>query len=89
MHSLAAPAETDVERLTVYFPPELRLLGHFRLECDAEPLGLCRNGQRLLAFVALRRHVPRTVLAGTLWPEGTEKHASGDSPADDAELTPG
>ncbi|MFB0617929.1 BTAD domain-containing putative transcriptional regulator [Streptomyces sp. AGS-58] len=58
-------------------PPELRLLGHFRLERDAEPVELCRNGQRLLAFVALRRRVSRTVLAGTLWPEVTEDHARG------------
>ncbi|MEU0253810.1 BTAD domain-containing putative transcriptional regulator [Streptomyces sp. NPDC006184] len=58
-------------------PPELRLLGHFQLEWQAEPVELCRNGQRLLAFVALRRHVSRTVLAGTLWPEVTEEHARG------------
>ncbi|MEU1460955.1 BTAD domain-containing putative transcriptional regulator [Streptomyces sp. NPDC005727] len=58
-------------------PSELRLLGNFRLECDAGPVELCRNGQRLLAFVALRGHVSRTVLAGTLWPEVTENHARG------------
>ncbi|KOV61368.1 SARP family transcriptional regulator [Streptomyces sp. MMG1121] len=53
------------------------MLGQFRLECGAEPVELCRNGQRLLAFVALRRRVSRTVLAGTLWPEVTEDHARG------------
>ncbi|MFI2200057.1 BTAD domain-containing putative transcriptional regulator [Streptomyces sp. NPDC020192] len=58
-------------------PPQLRLLGQFRLECDAQPVELCRSGQRLLAFVALRRRVSRTVLAGTLWPEVTEDHARG------------
>ncbi|MFF2200603.1 hypothetical protein [Streptomyces sp. NPDC058145] len=58
-------------------PSEPRLLGHFRLECDAGPVELCRNGQRLLAFVALRGRVSRTVLAGTLWPEVTEDHARG------------
>jgi DNA-binding SARP family transcriptional activator len=65
------------EAIKVVSPPELRLLGHFRLECDAEPVELCRNGQRLLAFVALRRRVSRSVLAGTLWPEVTENHARG------------
>ncbi|MEV6837069.1 BTAD domain-containing putative transcriptional regulator [Streptomyces sp. NPDC051133] len=59
------------------YSPELRLLGHFRLECDTEPVELCRNGQRLLAFVALRRRVSRTVLAGSLWPEVTEERARG------------
>ncbi|QHA09429.1 SARP family transcriptional regulator [Streptomyces broussonetiae] len=53
------------------------MLGQFRLECDAEPVELCRNGQRVLAFVALRQRVSRTVLAGTLWPEVTEEHARG------------
>ncbi|MEG3626953.1 AfsR/SARP family transcriptional regulator [Streptomyces poriticola] len=58
-------------------PPVLRLLGQFRLELDTEPVELCRNGQRLLAFMALRGRVSRTVLAGTLWPEVTEGHARG------------
>jgi DNA-binding SARP family transcriptional activator len=53
------------------------LLGQFRLECDAKPVELSRNGQRLLAFVGLHRRVSRTVLAGTLWPEVTEEHARG------------
>ncbi|MGW3680841.1 AfsR/SARP family transcriptional regulator [Streptomyces prasinus] len=58
-------------------PPQLRLLGRFRLELGAEPVELCRNGQRLLAFMGLRGQVSRTVLAGTLWPEVTEEHARG------------
>lgn len=58
-------------------PPRLRLLGQFRLELGTEPVELCRNGQRLLAFMGLRGRVSRTVLAGTLWPEVTEEHARG------------
>ncbi|MFJ5775342.1 BTAD domain-containing putative transcriptional regulator [Streptomyces sp. NPDC093094] len=58
-------------------PPRLRLLGQFRLELGAEPVDLCRNTQRLVAFMALRGRVSRTVLAGTLWPEVTEGHARG------------
>ncbi|WP_149551239.1 AfsR/SARP family transcriptional regulator [Streptomyces marokkonensis] len=58
-------------------PPQLRLLGQFRLELGSGSVELCRNGQRLLAFVGLRGRVSRTVLAGTLWPEVTEEHARG------------
>lgn len=58
-------------------PPQLRLLGQFRLELGTGAVELCRNGQRLLAFMALRGRVSRTVLAGTLWPEATEEHARG------------
>ncbi|MEU5431994.1 BTAD domain-containing putative transcriptional regulator [Streptomyces sp. NPDC020719] len=55
----------------------MRLLGQFRLEYDTEAVELCMNAQRLLAFVGLRGHVSRTVLAGTLWPDVTEEHARG------------
>ncbi|MFI5793131.1 BTAD domain-containing putative transcriptional regulator [Streptomyces sp. NPDC051677] len=66
------------EAIKVAFPPpRLRLLGQFRLEIGAETVELCRNGQRLLAFMGLRNRVCRTVLAGTLWPEVTEEHARG------------
>ncbi|WP_338058719.1 AfsR/SARP family transcriptional regulator [Streptomyces mangrovisoli] len=65
------------EAIKVASPPQLRLLGQFRLEYDAEPVELGRNAQRLLAIIGLRRCVPRTVLAGTLWPEVTEEHARG------------
>ncbi|MET7296679.1 BTAD domain-containing putative transcriptional regulator [Streptomyces griseoloalbus] len=58
-------------------PPQLRLLGEFRLELGTDMVELCRNGQRLLAFMGLRGRVSRTVLAGTLWPEATEEHARG------------
>lgn len=58
-------------------PPRLWLLGQFRLEIGAEPVELCRNAQRLLAFVGLRGRASRTVLAGILWPEVTEEHARG------------
>ncbi|NUO43760.1 MAG: SARP family transcriptional regulator [Streptomyces sp.] len=58
-------------------PPRLRLLGQFRLELGSESVELCRNAQRLLAFMGLRGRVSRSVLAGTLWPEVTEAHARG------------
>ncbi len=56
---------------------QLWLLGQFRLQFGTETVALCRNGQRLLAFLSLRERVARTVLAGTLWPEVTEEHARG------------
>ncbi|MEU3783250.1 BTAD domain-containing putative transcriptional regulator [Streptomyces sp900129855] len=66
------------EAIKVAFPPpRLRLLGQFRLETGTGAVELCRNGQRLLAFMGLRSRVSRTVLAGTLWPDVTEEHARG------------
>jgi DNA-binding SARP family transcriptional activator len=63
--------------MNVFHFAQLRLLGQFRLKRGTETVELCRNGQRLLAFLSLRDQVPRTVLAGTLWPEVTEEHARG------------
>ncbi|MEU8567423.1 BTAD domain-containing putative transcriptional regulator [Streptomyces pathocidini] len=57
--------------------PRLRLLGQFRLEYQGAAVDVCVNGQRLLAFLALRRRASRTVLAGALWPEVTEGRAHG------------
>jgi hypothetical protein len=53
------------------------LLGQFQLEFGSEAVELCRNGQRMMAFMGLRGRVSRTVLAGTLWPEVSEEHARG------------
>jgi len=59
-------------------PVELGLLGSFRLRVDSEPERLAMNGQRLVCFLALhdgmllRRHV-----AGSLWGDTTQRHASG------------
>jgi SARP family transcriptional regulator, regulator of embCAB operon len=53
------------------------LLGGFHL-CRSERLlpGVPRASQRLLAFLALHAHVVnRAAIAGTLWPEASERHA--------------
>ncbi|MFI2346434.1 BTAD domain-containing putative transcriptional regulator [Streptomyces sp. NPDC019443] len=55
----------------------LRLLGRFRLEYGGEVADVSAGGQRLLAYLGLRQHATRSVLAGTLWPEATEQHALG------------
>jgi DNA-binding SARP family transcriptional activator len=69
------------ERLSQPLAPEnvqLGLLGSFRLRVDYEPARLAMNGQRLVCFLALhdglllRQHV-----AGSLWGDTTEQHASG------------
>ncbi len=58
--------------------PALSLLGGWRLELEDSPLEVQRSVQRLLAFVALRRHCSRNVVAGQLWPESTEARAHGN-----------
>jgi DNA-binding SARP family transcriptional activator len=59
--------------------PQLRLslLGGFRFERDGRAVVLPEGSQRLLAFLALKgRSVQRQAVAGNLWPEATEVHAS-------------
>src|SRR5688572_32930652 len=57
----------------------LALLGPFDARLDGEPLPHLRSrkGQWLMAALALRqgREVDRRWLAGTLWPESTERWA--------------
>lgn len=55
----------------------LYLLDRFRLEYGATSVDVCAGGQRLLAYLGLRRHATRAVLAGTLWPDATEERAHG------------
>jgi DNA-binding SARP family transcriptional activator len=56
----------------------LRLLGGFHLVIDGEPVVLPRAEQRLLACLALAdRPRPRSTIAGLLWPETSEMHATG------------
>ena len=55
----------------------LSLLGGFRLEDAGSSVLLPDGSQRLLAFLALRgRVIQRQTVAGTLWPEANEGHAS-------------
>lgn len=54
----------------------LSLLGAFELTVDAIPVVLQGSSQRLVAFLGVRdRTVPRSVVAGTLWPDASEAHA--------------
>lgn len=57
---------------------ELALLGGFVLSVGGDALlGISAGSQRLLAFLAIRDQVAtRNLVAGTLWPESTEEHAS-------------
>jgi DNA-binding SARP family transcriptional activator len=56
---------------------ELSLLGRFAFSVGGQALPEISTGsQRLLAFLALRRHVmPRAQVAGTLWPESNDERA--------------
>jgi DNA-binding SARP family transcriptional activator len=55
----------------------LLLLDGFELLCEGRPVALPMTAQRLLAFLALRdRPALRSHVAGSLWVETTEKHAT-------------
>jgi DNA-binding SARP family transcriptional activator len=55
----------------------LSVLGSFQFRAGDESPALPSGSQRLLALLALRdRSATRLMIAGTLWPESTEQHAS-------------
>ncbi len=57
---------------------ELRLLGGFRLRCHGEAVAPPTSAQRLLALLALHeRALSRSFVAGTLWTDSSERHATG------------
>jgi DNA-binding SARP family transcriptional activator len=54
----------------------LSLLGGFELRCAGADVAVSRNGQRLLALLALQgRPLERLWVAGTLWLDATEERA--------------
>ncbi|MFI7407085.1 BTAD domain-containing putative transcriptional regulator [Streptomyces sp. NPDC049627] len=55
----------------------LSLLGRFALTYGPTAVDVGIAAQRLLAYLGLRRHGTRTVVAGTLWPDVTEERAHG------------
>jgi SARP family transcriptional regulator, regulator of embCAB operon len=55
----------------------LSVLGSFRFRAGDSAPALPSGSQRLLALLALRdRSVTRLMIAGTLWPDSSEQHAS-------------
>ncbi len=55
----------------------LGVLGSFQFRAGDDSPSLPSGSQRLLALLALRdRSVTRLMIAGTLWPDSTEQHAS-------------
>ena len=56
---------------------ELRLLGDFRLTHGETTVGLTPRAEHLLAFLALRNDLRRTVVSAELWPDLDEAHARG------------
>lgn len=56
--------------------PRLSLLGGFGLSDGRVDIALAEGPQRLIAFLALRKHpVRRRLAAGVLWPEASADHA--------------
>jgi len=56
---------------------ELALLGGWRLTCSGRRLQVPYNTQRVLAMLALLGPRPRSLVAGTLWPEQSDSRANG------------
>lgn len=57
---------------------QLGLLGSFRLAVGGEPVSLPMSAQRLVVFLVLHEGLLlRQHVAGSLWPDTTEQHASG------------
>ncbi|GDY80020.1 hypothetical protein SAV31267_095050 [Streptomyces avermitilis] len=59
------------------FAPRLCLLGRFTLTYGPTTLDVGTAAQRLLAYLGMRHHGTRTVVAGTLWPDVPEERAHG------------
>jgi DNA-binding SARP family transcriptional activator len=58
--------------------PQLTLLNAFQLQCDGVAVPMTLPAQRVLGFLAVQdRPVPRDFVAGTLWIDSTEEHATG------------
>lgn len=56
---------------------QLYLIDGFRLVIDAVDVHPCAVCRRLLAVLALRGDSPRSVVAGILWPDSSERRAHG------------
>ncbi|MDT7709048.1 MAG: family transcriptional regulator, regulator of embCAB operon, partial [Pseudonocardiales bacterium] len=68
----AEPASPDAGGLSV----RVGLLGGFGLTVGAEAVGVSPRAERLVAFIALSgQSVPRSVIAGTMWPNVPESRA--------------
>jgi SARP family transcriptional regulator, regulator of embCAB operon len=73
-NTMPAPRVSDQHKRHL----DLSLLGAFELSESATRSNLKRGSQRLIAYVALQqRPVAREAVAGTLWPEVSEKQAHG------------
>ncbi|HEV8154791.1 MAG TPA: hypothetical protein VGP67_04615, partial [Gaiellales bacterium] len=58
--------------------PQLTLLNAFALHCDGVAVPITLPAQRVLGFLAMQdRPVPRDYVAGTLWIDSSEEHATG------------
>jgi DNA-binding SARP family transcriptional activator len=56
---------------------EVSLLDGFRVRCSGTEVALAMNAQRLVAHLGLAVRPHRNLIAGTLWPNVSERHAQG------------
>ena len=78
---LALGAAASVGRESEQVPETIRLglLGAFALNIEGDNVSLPMNGQRVLAFLALRgRSLTRSFVAGSLWLDSTDDRAAGN-----------
>jgi DNA-binding SARP family transcriptional activator len=61
-------------------PVHLSLLGGFAVRRGADTIAMSASAQRVLAFVALHGSacLRRSFVAGSIWPDATERHATGN-----------
>lgn len=57
---------------------KLQLLGFWQLRRNGQPTNVGGRQQRVIAALAVLGPRPRSLLAGTLWPEATEERAAGN-----------
>jgi DNA-binding SARP family transcriptional activator len=74
--ALLSRADEEGRNLPADADLDLRLLGGFRLLCDGQEISLPLSGQRLVAYLGLHSGpILRVHVAGTLWPDTTERQA--------------
>jgi DNA-binding SARP family transcriptional activator len=73
------PAPAPLRPLPSTISWSIRLVDGFTLSSDGRPVRLPISAQRLVAFLALVDHpLPRSRVAGTLWPDTTDGRAMGN-----------
>jgi DNA-binding SARP family transcriptional activator len=76
--TMEAGPQVAVQSSAAAIGPQITLLNSFELRLNGERVALQLSAQRLLAFLALHDHpLLRIYVAGSLWIDSTNEHASG------------